>query len=142
MAHETHVDIAAPADRVWATMIDVERWPQWTRSMSSVERLDDGPFGPGSRVRAKQPRMPAATWTVAEFEAGRRFTWTASGPGFTTTGEHELTTLADGRVRVRLAVTERGPMAALVGRVLGRLTREYVELEAQGLKRECEAAGR
>jgi hypothetical protein len=42
------VDIHAPSDKIWSELIDVERWPEWTRSMTKVERLEAGPFSPGS----------------------------------------------------------------------------------------------
>jgi uncharacterized membrane protein len=45
---ERVIDIAAPQERVWAIMADVERWPEWTRSVKSVERLDRGRWASGA----------------------------------------------------------------------------------------------
>ena len=64
MWFETSVDIAAPADVVWQTLTDVERWPTWTSSMSRVTPLDPGPLAIGHRVKIKQPSLPTAVWTV------------------------------------------------------------------------------
>ena len=54
-------------------MSDVERWPQWTESVTSVQRLEPGPLAMGSRARIKQPRLLRATWQVTAIEAGRSF---------------------------------------------------------------------
>jgi len=77
MAFTTSVEIDAPPARVWDILVDVGRWPDWTDSMSHIELLDAPELAQGSRARIRQPRLPAAVWTVTEFEAGRRFTWQA-----------------------------------------------------------------
>jgi hypothetical protein len=105
-----------------------------TESVTRVQRLDDGPFGKGSRARVNQPRLPPAIWTVTEFEDGRSFTWESRTPGIVTTGTHTVT--GEG---VTLALTQKGPTAPLVGLLYGRLTRRYVTMEAQGLKRIAES---
>jgi uncharacterized membrane protein len=84
------IDITAPQDKVWAVMSDVERWPEWTASVASVERLNDGPFGVGSKARIRQPRLPAVVWTVTAFETGRCFEWQNVGPGVRTVAGHRV----------------------------------------------------
>lgn len=75
MRYEVSADIAAAAERVWSVLVDVERMPMWTSSMTRVERLDGGPFGMGSRVRIKQPRLPVAVWRVCELTPLSSFSW-------------------------------------------------------------------
>src|SRR5262249_25042760 len=77
MKIEVSVEIFRPAERVWSVLVDVERWPEWTPSTTSIERLDQAAFGPGSRVRIRQPKLKAVVWRVTEFRQDRLFTWEA-----------------------------------------------------------------
>jgi uncharacterized membrane protein len=132
------IDIAAPPDQVWTVLADIERWPEWTASVTSVERLDDGPVAVGSLARVKQPRLRAAVWRVTSVEPGRSFDWAAKSPGITTAAGHRLEPTDDG-TRVALTIEMSGPLAGILGRVYARLTRRYMHVEAEGLKRRVEA---
>ena len=134
MRFEASIDIAAPAERVFAVYSDVERWPEWTRSVTSVERLDDGPLRVGSRARVRQPRLPTAVWEVTELVPDRSFTWVARGPGIVTTGSHVVTPLDGDGVNATAALEQAGPLGSLMGRLTKRLTNEYLETEVRALK--------
>ena len=138
MRFETSIAIDAPPDETWSVLTDVERWPEWTASMTSVERLDEGPFAVGSSARVRQPKVPATVWEVVDLEPGRSFVWTAKAPGTTATAEHRLTTQPGGGVELTLSIRQAGVLAPLVGLFAARTTRRYVRLEAEGLKRRCE----
>ena len=140
MDYRISVEIDAPPARVWAELTDVERWPEWTASVSRVERLEAGAFGKGSRARVSQPKLQAMIWTVTEFEPERSFTWTASAPGITSVGGHHLAASGDARVTVTLTMRQTGALAPIVGLLYGNLTRRYMSMEAEGLKRRAERA--
>ena len=136
---ETSIEVTAPKEAVWAVLVDVEHWPEWTASMSEVKRLDDGPLTVGSRVRIRQPRLPPTVWEVTSLDAEHGFTWKAVAPGVTTIGDHRITSPDTGRVVVTLGLRRSGPLAPLVDRLFRDLTRRYVSMEAEGLKRRSEA---
>ena len=131
------VQIAAPPDRVWPVMIDVEHWSDWTKSVTSIKRLDSGPFATGSRARVLQPKLLPAVWTVTELEAGRTFTWESRMPGLRVLGIHSVQAIEQGS-RVTLSIEFRGLWAGIAGRVFRKLNEEYLNMEAAGLKRRCE----
>jgi uncharacterized membrane protein len=137
--YTTAIDIAAPTEQIWSVLVNVERMPEWTASMSHVQRLDAGPFGVGSRVRIKQPRLPAATWQVTELTPLQSFSWTASSGGVITTAEHDLAAAIGGNVTVRFILRQTGLIAPLVGLFTAALSRRYVDAELHGLKQQAES---
>jgi uncharacterized membrane protein len=129
---ETSRHIDAPTQPVWEVLFDVVRWPEWTPTIDSVERLDEGPFRVGSRAKVRQPRLPRALWEVTEVVAGRSFTWQAKGPGMKTIARHEVVPDANGS-KVTLSIEQTGPMGAVAAMIWRRLTQHYIELEAERL---------
>lgn len=134
----TSIDVAASPERVWELLIDVERWPEWTKSVSKVRPLDDGALAVGSRVEISQPRIPTGTYTVTSLEPGRAFTWEQRKPGSAVAAHHECVPLPDGGTRVELSVVMSGAVGGLVGRLYRKLTERYLALEAAGLKARAE----
>ena len=137
--HNSSIDINAPLDRVWQTLSDVRRWPDWTKSMTDVRPLDQGPLRVGSRVRVKQPRVPSATWRITRYEPGVRFDWETQFTGVHMTATHELMEAADGHVVVVLSVEQRGPLVRILGRRLAVTAKRYLDMESTGLKAASEA---
>jgi uncharacterized protein YndB with AHSA1/START domain len=126
-------DIPAVPSRVWAILVDVERWPEWTPSVTRVMRLEQGPLAVGSRARIHQPRLLPATWRIVELAEGRRFAWVTGGPGVRAVAEHSVEPIDRGS-RVTLSVRFEGLLASLVARLTRDLNRRYLELEAAGLR--------
>jgi len=139
MQFETRIEIAAAREQVWATLIDVERWHDWTKSVTGIELLTGAPLSASSRVRIKQPRLKALEWDVTEFAPNEVFNWTSSTFGVTSVGSHRITAGPADRVTVTLALHQTGFLAPLVGFLTGRLTRRYIDMEANGLKARSEA---
>jgi uncharacterized protein YndB with AHSA1/START domain len=127
------VDIAAPADRVWAVMSDVERWHEWTPSITRVTLLRKGAFAVGSRALVRQPKFPPALWRVTELVPGRSFTWVSVAPGLRVVGRHTVEPTADGS-RAVLDLELHGLFGGLWGRLTRGITERYIAFEAAGLK--------
>ena len=129
---------AAPAD-VWRLLTDVERWPELSKSITTLRRLDSGPLAVGSEVRLKQPAYPPTRWKVTELHPGRSFAWESASGGLTTVGDH-IVEPDGGGSRLTLTLSTRGPLSGLVTALLGRRSLRYVTMELDGFRRAAEAA--
>jgi uncharacterized membrane protein len=138
MITDNAVEIDAPATVVWDVYSDVERWPEWTASVTRLVALDGPGIAVGKRFEIKQPRMPKLVWQVTEVTPGASWTWVQRSPGGLTVARHDVIAESDGRTNVRLQIDQRGPVGALVGLLMRGMTKRYLELEAAGLKARSE----
>src|SRR3954465_10329561 len=106
------IAIDAPVDVVWAVFTDVERWPTWASSFTSVE-LIDGPMRLGAKGRITQPRLPTVVWEVPQWEPGRSWTWAGGGPGPRTEASHVLTVSGRGTIAEQ-SIVSSGPLGKLL----------------------------
>jgi polyketide cyclase/dehydrase/lipid transport protein len=104
------IGITASEERVWAALTDVENWPEWTSSMTSVTRIDGGVFCVGSQARIKQPRLGTMTWTVTELTPRQSFVWEAKRPGLTLVAGHYISSAGAETVNLKLTVEQKGPV--------------------------------
>jgi uncharacterized membrane protein len=135
-AEHASITIDAPIDVVWSVFTDVERWPTWASSFTSVQ-LVDGPMRLGARVRISQPRLPTVVWEVTKWEPGRSWTWTTTSPGARTEASHVLTRVGEFTLAEQ-SITWSGPIGRLAALVWRSLTRRYLAIEAVGLKKRTE----
>lgn len=137
MRYEVTVDIAAPAEKIWTVLRDVEHWSDWSPTINEITKLDDKPFDVGSRARVKQPKMAPAVWEVTELEPGRSFVWQTKIMGVAMVAGHYIDD-TDGACSVRLTLDMSGGLAPLLNVLGGKRARHYVDLEGSSLKAHCE----
>ena len=142
MITESGIAIDAPADVVWDVFSDVERWPEWTASVTELAALDGPDIAVGKRFEIKQPRMPRLVWEVTEVTPGASWTWVQRSPGGLTVARHDVIAKSTGGAEVRQLLDQRGPVGALVGLLMRRMTKRYLALEAAGLKARSEQVRR
>lgn len=132
------MDINAPPAVVSSVMLDVERWAEWTASISKIERLDAGPLALGSRARVVQPKVPPAVWQVTELDPARGFSWKSGTALAWAEGKHWVEAAGQGS-RATLALHFGGPLGGIVGRLLKSINHQYLGMEAAGLKQRSES---
>ncbi len=131
--------ISAPVERVWDVFSDVERWPEWTASVTDLTVVSGPVLAIGSRVRIKQPGLPVLVWEVTAVEPGRSWTWTSRSVGVRTRARHQLERIDSATTHVEQIIEHTGALGVLVGRLMRRRTRRYLAMEAAGLKARSEA---
>jgi uncharacterized protein YndB with AHSA1/START domain len=132
------VYIDASPEQVFAVLCDVERWPEWTPTMTRVQRLESGPFAIGCSAEVHQPKLRTAVWRVTELQDGRSFTWTTHSPGLRMTAGHLIERQGAGS-RVELTFELSGLIAPVVSRLYGGLIERYVTTESLALKKRSES---
>lgn len=142
MNTEDSVEIGAPRELVWEVFSDVERWPEWTASVTSLVGLDGPALAGGRRFAIKQPGMSKLVWQVTAIDPGTSWTWVQRAPGSKVTAAHEVIAQPGGRTLVRQRLEQRGVLGGLVGRLMAKKTKRFLRLEAQGLKARSEQLSR
>ena len=142
MFTEDSIEIDAPAQLVWEVFSDVERWPDWTASVTSLVGRDGPTWLSANRFSIKQPGMSKLIWKVTEIDPGLSWTWVQRSPGSLVTARHHVIAQPGGRTLVRQQLEQRGVLGALVGRMMLKKTKRFLELEAQGLKARSEQLSR
>jgi uncharacterized membrane protein len=142
MFNEDSIEIDAPPQLVWDVFSDVEHWPDWTESVTSLVGLDGPALAVGKRFAIKQPGMQKLVWKVTEIDPGMSWTWVQRAPGSVVTARHNVTARPGGGTFVRQELDQSGVLGALVGRLMVKKTRRFLELEARGLKARSEQLSR
>lgn len=142
MLIEHGIDIAAAPATVWAVTLDIERWPEWLPTVTSVRRLGGGALVPGSVARLAQPGRPPADWTVLTVEPERRFVWETRRAGLWMRATHELAPDGPG-THNRLRLEAGGLLALLLRPWIRRAVSKALAAENRALRQRCEtpAAG-
>jgi hypothetical protein len=134
------IDIKTPVDRVFEVMSDTDRWHEWTPSVTSIKRLDEGEFKVGSKAVIRQPKFPPALWEITaidETSSRRSFTWENRAPGIRVIAHHSAEPTATG-ARATLSLSYEGLLAKLLARLTRNITNRYLAMEAFGLKARSE----
>ncbi len=81
------IDIDAPIERVWETVMDPQRLGDWVTIHKSVSKVSDSPLRAGStmdqsmHVRGLSFKVH---WTLMEMDTPRRAEWEGGGPAHST----------------------------------------------------------
>ncbi|MFC7307169.1 SRPBCC family protein [Streptomyces monticola] len=149
--HRTETVIHAPLRTLWKLQTEVERWPSWQGAVTSMERLDHGPFRTGSAFRwttpiPPNPATPATRLeiisTVEQLKRNSCIRWTgpAVAEGLRIDGVHVWNfTEVKGGVRVSTEETHTGAAVEADVPTATRILRQGLEAWLHDLKAAAEA---
>ena len=140
MKYEASTEIDAPAQTVWAILMDTERYPEWDPSCDRIE----GSVALGAKLKAFTKLSPGRAFPlkVTELVPAQRMTWTGGMPLGLFKGERTFS-LTGERGRTSFTVREEfsGPMLKLIGKSIPDMTEAFDQFVA-GLKRRAEIAAK
>src|SRR4026207_851700 len=140
MHFEKTIEIDAPQQRVWDVLTDIEAWPQRIETVDEAELPPPAPIAKASTVRLTQPKLPEGAWDVTAWDAPSYFEWTQKSSGTTSVAGHRVEALSEGRARLTLTLDMRGLLIPIMILFYRKLTNDYMNLEAEGMKRAAESA--
>ena len=134
----TSITINSSQEAIWKVLSDVARWHEWTPTVNKVEVLNTPELKLGNRYKVFQPKLQPAEWTVTELTTSN-FTWESKSPGMHMVAEHVVKSINANQSEVTLTFAFNGWLGNLIGKLYGKMTEEYVQTEAQSLKKKVEA---
>jgi uncharacterized membrane protein len=136
--YSTSITINASQGTVWKILSDVAHWHEWTPTVTSVEVLNTPELKLNDRYKVIQPKLQPAVWTVTILTPPSNFTWESKTPGMHMVAEHVLTSKGANQTEVTLTFAFHGWLGKLVGKIYGKMTADYIQTEAQSLKKRVE----
>lgn len=137
MLIENQITISSPITRVWKVVVDVDSWPSWTPTVQQARRLNDVPFGLGSKVSLKQPLQSENIWRVTEFVDGSFFAWETGNRSLRMHASHLIAPTAGG-CKCTLKLDVSGWMAPYLAPLIRLPVASAVQKENNALKIWCE----
>lgn len=129
--------IHADAEKLYGIWTDIEKWNSWTKSVKSISFLENHKFDIDGKAIVEQLKLSPAAWTITAIKANECFTWQTKKMGVTISATHTITSTATGAIAAS-ALIYKGFLAGILYKVSLKLISQYLTMEINGLKAECE----
>ena len=136
--YSTSITINSSQEAAWNILSNVAHWHEWTPTVTKVEVLDTPEIKLNNRYKVFQPKLQPVVWTITELNSAN-FTWESKSPGMHMVAEHTVKSVNANQSEVTLTFAFNGWLGNLIGKLYGKMTAEYVQTEAQSLKKKVEA---
>ncbi len=136
----TSLTINASQEATWKVLSDVAHWHEWTPTVTKVEVLNTPEIKLSNRYKVFQPKLQPVEWKVTVLTPPSNFTWESRSPGMHMVAEHILTSKGTNQTELTLTFAFNGWLGSFIGKMYGKLTAEYIQTEAQSLKKRIESS--
>ena len=133
----TSITINASQQAVWKVLSDVAHCQEWTPTVTKVEVLNTPEIKLSNRYKVIQPKLQPVVWTITELNSAN-FTWESKSMGMHMVAEHVVKPINANQAEVTLTFAFNGWLGNLIGKMYGKMTEEYIQTEAQSLKKKVE----
>lgn len=133
----TSITINASQDAIWNVLSNVANWQEWTPTVTKVEVMNAPELKLGNRYKVIQPKLQPVVWTITELNSAN-FTWESKSPGMHMVAEHVVKSVNANQSEVTLTFAFNGWLGNLIGKMYGKMTEDYIQTEAQSLKKRVE----
>ena len=133
----TSITINSSQEAIWKVLSDVAHWHEWTPTVTKVEVLNTTELKLGNRYKVFQPKLQPVVWTVTELNSAN-FTWESNSMGMHMVAEHMVKSVNTNQTEVTLSFAFNGWLGNLIGKMYGKMTEDYIQTEAQSLKKRVE----
>jgi carbon monoxide dehydrogenase subunit G len=142
--------IAAPPERVWSVLTDLENAPRHVSAIQNVEVLTPGPFGVGTRWRETRTmfgRAATEEMTITTSEPPSRYVAEADSAGTHYVTEFALAPAGAGGTQATMTFRgePRGPLAKIASVTIGWMMRgsmaKAMRKDIDELAQVCEQGG-
>jgi uncharacterized protein YndB with AHSA1/START domain len=141
--------IAAPPERVYEALTDLDDAKRWMKGLKSIEKLTQGPFGPGTKWRETRKFMghqASEVFEVIAAEPSQRLEIFCDGKSGTSKRGHYRFTYVlkpDGegtRLELLGEISQVGWFGELLGRLFAGLYKSAIARDITALKQTLESA--
>lgn len=132
------IEIRARPAAIWDVMQKVESWKEWTTTITSIEKLDEGGVSIGTKLLIVQPNLPNSVWTVTDWIQQKRFIMKKGNAFLKVVAGHDIIKMKD-YTMVELSIEFSGLFSRWVAKKYGAMMEHYLACEANGLKKICES---
>jgi hypothetical protein len=139
---EHDLEVAAPAERVWAVIADLDRYGEWNPFVVACRSSLEVGTPIDMRVRVLPWFAQPQRETILEHEPGRRLCYGVPGDALGALRSrrcHEVTALAPARARYVSRFALSGWLMPVVRGLLGSRLRAGFEAMSTGIQRRAEA---